>query len=127
MVRQEITGAFPLTTKGRPIQPADIDINQHFFDAFDNNETEVSAHYIVGLCQQRGNWEPFTQREIEAYYRSFGHTDGFTFNRLIEPQTVRSFDGSSHTAGGGWIIQEGDQYVITPEFIRRVYQFSPAK
>ncbi|MCJ7825993.1 hypothetical protein MUP56_00030, partial [Patescibacteria group bacterium] len=67
---------FPVTCNGRPITPEDIDISKHLFDAFDNIETEASAHHIIGLCQQKGGWESFTQQEIEAYYRSEGHEDG---------------------------------------------------
>jgi hypothetical protein len=73
------------------IQPKDIHIGRgfrHFFDSFDNTETENSAYYIVRLCQKLGGWIPFTQKQIEEVYREAGHRDGFTFNRLVEPQSV---------------------------------------
>ena len=117
----------PTTSEGRPVQPRDINIRQHLYDAFDNTETEISAHYIIGLCQQKGNWESFTQKEIEDFYRSKGHQDGFTFNALIEPMTQHLFDGSSYTVGGGYILKEGDTYKITPQFIERVYKSSPRR
>jgi len=127
MPNGEAKGAVPSTPDGRPIQPDDIDTGVHFFDAFNHSETEVSARYIVGLCQTKGSWEPFTQQEIEAFYRSYGHEDGFTFNALIEPVTELLFDGRTHTVGGGWIIQEGEKFIITPEFINRVFKSSPVK
>jgi hypothetical protein len=116
----------PVTPNGRPITPEDIDISRHLFDAFGNMETEISAHYIISLCQQKGGWESFTQQEIENYYRSKGHEDGFTFNALIEPMTQRLFGGLSHTVGGGFIIKEGDIFKITPQFIERAYKSSPS-
>lgn len=115
----------PIITDVRPILPNDINISQHLFDAFGNMETEISAHYIIGLCQQKGDWEPFTQQEIEDFYRSKGHQDGFTFNGLIEPMTQRLFDGRPHTVGGGYIVKKGNKYKITPEFVERVYMSSP--
>lgn len=92
------------------IQPKHIDTSDHFWNAFDNMETEVSAHYIVKLCQRRKGWLPFTQKEIEEEYRRAGHTDGFTFNLLVS---------------GDWIIQCGDQYLITEEFVNACYKSSP--
>lgn len=126
MPSNETKAAMPSTPDGHPIQPNDIDTSKHFFDAFGNVETENSAHYIVGLCQQKGSWESFTQEEIENFYRSKGHQDGFTFNALIEPKTERLFDGRPYTVVGGWIIHEGEKYIITPEFISHVFRSSPA-
>lgn len=91
--------------------PADIDASKHMFDAFGNNETEVSAGYIVRLCQRKGNWTSFTEEEIEAFYQEAGHRD-FWFNNLIS---------------GGWIVKEDGCYLVTPEFIGRCYRSSPAK
>jgi len=71
-----------------PIQPQDIDASRHFFDAFDNMETEISAGWIIRFMQQRGTgWQPFTQDEIDVHYnRKFsGH---FPFNRLVEAESV---------------------------------------
>ncbi|OHA17843.1 MAG: hypothetical protein A3H57_02275 [Candidatus Taylorbacteria bacterium RIFCSPLOWO2_02_FULL_43_11] len=73
------------------IQPSDINIGpdfEHFFDAFGNMETEVSAYYVVRLCQKKGGWFPFSQAEIEEVYQASGHQDGFIFNRLVDPQAV---------------------------------------
>lgn len=74
-----------------PIQPKDIHIGKgfkHFWDAFDNSETEVSAFYVVGLCQKLGGWIPFTHEQIEQFYTENGPGDGFTFNRLVDQQAV---------------------------------------
>src|SRR5688572_28580841 len=85
-----------------PIQPHHIDAMQHFWDAFDHHETEVSARYIVGLCQERGGWLPFTEEEIERFYQKSGHKN-FIFNRLIEPGTAYSARLGRFLKGGGWI------------------------
>jgi hypothetical protein len=71
-----------------PIQPDHINTKRHFAEAFDNMETEISAHYVVKLCQELGTWGPFTMEQIEEIYRKAGLRDGFTFNRLIEPEEV---------------------------------------
>jgi len=126
MPRREAEATTPSAPDGHPIQPDDIDTSKHFFDAFGHMETEISAHYIVGLCQQKGSWGPFTKEEIENFYRSKGHQEGFSFNALIESKTERLFDGRTHTIGGEWIIHEGEEYIITPEFIRQVFKSSPA-
>lgn len=105
------------------IRPSDISSEGHLFDAFDHYETEISARYIVRLCQQRGNWHPFTRDEIEAVYQAAGHNDGFRFNRLIEPEyTRRSLYDTPVPKGGGWIVEGDGKYFITAEFVRRVHR-----
>lgn len=116
------------------IKPKDINTSQHFFDAFDNTETEISAGYIVRLCQKKGGWFPFTKNEIEAFYRESGNVN-FTFNRLIEPEMVppslaRAFAGHHDTPvpkGGGWVVNINGMYHVTDDFIVRCFKSSPAK
>lgn len=98
----------PVTTE---ITPYHIDTNGHFFEAFGNMETENSARWIVRFCQRRNDgWADFTYEQIDAFYRSKGRMDGFTFNRLIED---------------GYIIQAGDRYQISHRFIARCHQSRP--
>ena len=120
-----------------PIQPAHIHIGEgfsHFWDAFDNMETEVSAYYIIALCQEHGGWVPFTYEEIEERYRKAGHRN-FTFNRLVEPgqkvlNAAAVFGGAmpqTEPIGGGWIVQGvDDKYYVTDEFVTRCFKSSPA-
>jgi len=117
----------PAKPDGKPIHPTDIDTSRHFYDAFSNIQTEISAHYVVGLLQEKGSWEPFTEQEIEAYYQGKGNHDGFTFNGLVEPVTDHLFDGRLHTVGGGYIVKEGDTYIVTPQFIEQAFRASPKK
>ena len=91
------------------IEPKAIDTSNHFFDAFGNRESEASAHYIVLLCQEKGNWDSFTKEEIEDLYNRQGHKN-FRFNDLIS---------------GGWIVSQGDRYYITIQFVARAYGSSP--
>ncbi len=117
------------------IQPKDINADRHLWDAFNNMETELSAGYIVRMCQERGGWFPFTQEEIEEFYhRSSGHT-GFCFNRLVEPEMIprslaRAFAGHFSPLvpmGGGWVVLCADgKYRVTEDFIRRCHKSSPA-
>lgn len=93
------------------IFPFDINTGEHFWNAFDHSETEVSAHWIVRLCQDRGSWEPFSKGDIEDFYGQ-KHRDDFTFNKLLT---------------GGWIIERDGLYHITAGFIVRCFESSPAE
>ena len=109
-----------------PILPEHIDTSRHLWDSFDHTETEISARYIIRMCQERGSWEPFTYEEIEEFYRQFGHKN-FSFNALVEPVTERSFGGGSTTFGGGFIKKREDgTYEITEIFKERAFKSSPA-
>jgi hypothetical protein len=91
------------------IAPSDINIDKHFFGAFGNTETEVSAKWIVLLCQKKGGWYPFTLKEVEDLYQSLRHKD-YCFNNLLNMR---------------FIIEKNDVYYITSEFITRCYSSSP--
>ena len=118
----------PEIRRDYPVGPDKIDASKHLYDAFGNRETEISAGYIVRMLQEKGSWDPFTNEEIEEFYTKSGHTDGFTFNALIEPLTERLFDGRTHTVGGGWIIQRPDgKFEVTEEFVRKAFESSPKK
>lgn len=95
-----------------PVRPKHINAKQHLWNAFDHCETEVSAGYIVRLCQERGaGWAPFTKEQIEARYQEAGHKN-FGFNRLINK---------------GWIKEDDGVYTITHEFVARCFKGSPSK
>jgi hypothetical protein len=95
--------------------PGDIDTGQHFFNAFGNLETEISARWIVQFCQERGQeWGPFTEEELELYYNQHGY-EGFWFNGLLtdDQRYIR-------------VDKEARTYEVTPEFIRRCYKAAPS-
>ncbi|MFA5299274.1 MAG: hypothetical protein WC389_13880, partial [Lutibacter sp.] len=73
-----------------------------------------SAWWIVKLCQIKGNWQPFTYDEIEKLYNQYKYRN-FWFNGL-------NGDGSYSTH---YIIQEGDLYYITSEFVAKCFTSSP--
>lgn len=98
--------------KDCPIKPSDIDTGKHFWGAFGNSETEVSANYIVRLCLQKGGWFPFTREEIEELYQRFGYKD-FWFNRLTEEKFI--------------ILNADNKYYVTKEFVTRCYEASSIK
>jgi hypothetical protein len=102
-----------------PIQPEDINASKHFFGAFGNIETEVSAGWIIRFLQDRGQgWKPFTQAEIyEFYSRKF--TGHFCFHRLINSQAV--FERPTV----GWIVLQDDLYYVTHHFICECHKSSP--
>ncbi len=124
------------STEDFHIKPEHIDASGHLFGAFGNSETEVSAGWIVRFAQDRGEgWAPFTYEEINGFY-SQKHKDGFTFNRLVNPQMIppslaRAFAGQYDPpvpAGGGWLVKgDDDKYYFTDDFVTRCFQSRPAK
>jgi hypothetical protein len=90
------------------ITPRQIDTKRHFWDGFGNREREISAHYIVLLCQQLGKWGPFTMEQLDKVYTP---GDGFWFNGLDTQ---------------GYIVYKNGKYYITEEFVNACYSASPA-
>ena len=111
-----------------PILPAHINTKDHFWDAFGHNETEVSANWIVRLCQELGGWKPFSLEQLTTFYHRWRPAnERFDFNRLIEPGVARSRDGA-YSTGGGWVtLDDAGNYTVTVDFIARCYKSSPAK
>ena len=95
------------------VQPNDINASQHFYNAFDNMEREVTARWIVMFCQQRGTgWKPFTLTEIEQFYNDKGHR-AFQFNGIVSSEYG--------------IMRLDNLYHIRHSFIGRCYLASPAE
>lgn len=119
----------PQIVEGRdyPIKPEDIDATRHFFEAFDHTETEISARWVVRLCQEKGHWGPFTEAELTAFYHREFPDSTFRFHRLVEPQMSYSLRGGGGMCGGGWLVREGDTLRVTHNFITRCFKASPAK
>lgn len=105
------------------IMPRDIPAQfDHLWGAFDECMTEISAKHIVHYCQAQGSWKPFTSGQIQHFYQKRVKDPGtFTFNRLIEPGTIRDSRGV-RMGGGGWIVRKNGRYYVTDDFIRRVYR-----
>lgn len=96
-----------------PIKPEHINAEPgvHFWDSFGNQETEISAKWLVKLAQDNGSWKPFTGSEIEDFYHKTAGYVNFSFNRLLDQ---------------GYILKEGDTYFYTKEFVGKCYTSSPA-
>lgn len=92
------------------IKPSDIDTSRHFWDAFGNCETEISACWIVRFCQDRNSWEPFTYDELNFFCKANGHKGDFWFNRLDKKAFIQKKNGLYH---------------IAHRFICRCYEASP--
>lgn len=93
-------------------KPEQINTTEHFWDAFGHSETEISARHIVRLMQKRGTgWAPFTFGEINDLYQTIVEISiDYTFNRLTRE---------------GWVVQEGDLYRVTYDFVYRCHLSSP--
>lgn len=108
------------------IKPGDIDASKHLFDAYGNTETEISAGWIIRMCQQKGSWDPFTLEDIESFYKACGLKDGFTFNRLVNPGMGFFIKEGNVSVGGGWIVERDGKYHVTTVFVEAAYKSSPA-
>ncbi len=97
------------------IAPRDINTKKHFWDAFGKCETESAALWIVMLMQSRGMWSSFTHTEIQNFYRASNksHADeDFDFCGLDS---------------GGYLTKKRYRYEVTPGFITRCHESSPAR
>ena len=57
-----------VTGKAFPIKPSDVNTDVHFYETFDHLGTEIAANWIVRLCQERGDWGPFTRADVDSFY-----------------------------------------------------------
>ncbi len=109
------------------LTPDDFRTDDHYWDAFGNNETEISARWVIRFLQDRGEgWVPFTFDEINAYYLAKldpGARD-FTFNRLIEGthnhMTAQTFPRGEQRPNQHSIAMEGDTFTVTDEFLYKL-------
>lgn len=112
--------------------PAEIDTSQHFWDSFGQVEREISARWIVRLCQLHGSWRPFTFGELQEFYasrlRSKSHDRGFTFNGLDASgyYTFRRGDRIFVSTPQYIEVDKDGRYRVTEAFIRACYESSPA-
>ena len=61
------------------IRPEDIDIKGGFMASkYQNSETEASIYWLCKFAAARGNWNSFTQKEIDKFAKHVFH-----FNHLI--------------------------------------------
>lgn len=97
-----------------PVKPSDINAGVHLFEAFNNDEKERSAGWIVRMCQEKGGWFPFTYKDISTFYHAPGRrpvTEEFWLNGLDKE---------------GFLVLKDDKYYITHEFIANCFRWSPA-
>ncbi len=108
------------------IMPRDMPSEfEHLWSAFEHSQTEVSAAYILRYCQEQGNWAPFSEAQINAFYRKRRKGGGvFYFNRLIKPDWNYVTLGERNLTGGGWIVRNPSDglFYVTDEFIYCVHR-----
>ena len=109
------------------IKPSDIDTSTHLSDAYGNYETEISAWWIIRMCQEKHSWAPFSRSEIEEFYQKGGMKDGFTFNQLVRPGKSFFIREGNVPFGGGWIVEKDRMCYLTTAFIEAAYKSSPKK
>ncbi len=89
------------------IKPNDISLEDHFWAAFGKTEAEMSAYWIVKMCQDNNVWRAFTQGDIDK----FSNHD-YCFNGLVDNDFIHETD---------------DEFLITHEFVCRCFLSSPTK
>lgn len=98
------------------IRPKDINANQHMFNTFEHQETEVSAGWIVRFCQEEnGNtWDSFPESKLIDYYQKLCKAkESFLFNRLTRDSFV-VVDGKTRMV------------TVSNEFVRRCCKYVKA-
>lgn len=83
----------PINTDSMSIEPEDIDTSKHMYGAFDRSENEVSARWIVRLCQIKNRWDKFKQSDIEELYSSSSNYSGYSFNTLVKDGFIQENQG----------------------------------
>jgi hypothetical protein len=94
-----------------PIRTYHINTEGLPWKAFDHSGTEISARWVIRLCQEKGEWLPFTQEQIDEFS---GHS--FHFNRLRE----------SRTESDNFVQLRDGMYHVTHEFIVSYFRASPS-
>jgi hypothetical protein len=95
-------------TEHYPIKPEHINTTQRFWDGFGNMEAGDNATRIVILCQEAGNWIPFTEADME---KRWGKSCYSQVGALL--------------TRGDYLIKNGDKYTVTHEFVTRCFLSSP--
>lgn len=122
----------PIAAVDFAITPSMIDARGKLWGAFDHDETETSAMWVVRYMQDIGAWLSFTHADIEQFYNDvrarYGNTpEPFKFNRLINPGNMFYILRGIIPEGGGWIVLCDDgKYRVTEDFVNRCYKSSPA-
>lgn len=98
-----------------------------FSDTFGNKISEDAALVIVLMQQESGkgrDWISFTGSKIDCFLQKLLQEKG----QVI----LRCFNGGGRFAFGrlvseGWVVARNGNYHLTEEFIRKVYEASPAR
>lgn len=90
------------------LSPIEINTDKHFFGAFGNCETEISARWIVRFCQKQRSWKTFTRKDLTNFYvKELGRVENFWLNGLDKEKYLTE---KEDYMGNSWIK-------ITPRFI----------
>lgn len=94
------------------ISPHHINTKKFFLSAFGKMGAEVLANTIVQLCQSKGYWISFSEKELQTVCAITGANIKFLDNLLNE----------------GLVVADSQKrYCVTEEFIKKCHEASPAK
>jgi hypothetical protein len=117
------------TCKDYPIRPEHINTSGHFWSAFEHSETEISANYVVQLCQRNGGWKPFSFTDINNLYKSNKNAEvlDYSFNNLRCFKYLREGMPVAEAEGCQYIQAGADGLMrVTHEFITACFRSSPS-
>lgn len=98
-----------ISALNHPIKPEEIRTETHWFEAFGNYETEVSALFLVLFAKKNGCWRDFTKKEIDKFTKRNFDFYELTDGKYQEP-TIK--------------VNNDKTYSFTSEFIERCYKYS---
>jgi len=108
------------------IKPADINVEKRLWGALGCSALEEDARKVIGFCQTRGDWQPFTREEFLAFCYAKGYSKPSAHqDPATEMFAVSYLLGSRGQEQNGWIIKQGDKFCLTEEFIERCHAASP--
>jgi hypothetical protein len=114
-----------------PLTPHDIGTHDHYWNAFGNSETEVSACWIIMFLQARNEgWTPFTRDAIDAFYRE--RRLAVVNAKRSEASQLSLRDFHEHITlnqlnNPKWLIETPKGLMVTIAFVARCYGSCPAK
>lgn len=85
----------------------------------DRADLDTEAKIILGYCQKRGDWNPFTMESL-AHYAS-----GQGLSNLEVSKIFSVLPEWSSLCQEGWIVQFRTHYFITKEFVQYLWNRYP--
>lgn len=102
--------------------PEMIDTSGHLWSAFGECMAEVSARWIVRFLQAKKlGWAPVNYVELNQFYNSTRKASLEASGKPFRAEEFYFNELDRH-----YLVKEGENYLITREFVARCYASAPA-